>query len=157
METATEQKQEHKKALKYMQLAQYNANLFSKDPHCKVGAILLNEDFTTILACGINGMPRKMNDNNQERWKKPTKYQYVCHAEANAVANAARKGMPLDGAVAAVTKFPCSMCTRLLIQAGIKTIFTPEPNYDSHVWGNDAKVAEEMLDEVGIKVVKLAI
>lgn len=143
----------HEKAVKYIKLAKYNADLFSKDPDSKVGAILLNADFSTILSCGINGFPRKLNDTNSNRWKRPQKYQYVCHAEANAVANAARTGTPLDGSVAAVTKFPCSVCTRLLIQAGIKTIYTPLPDYDSPVWGEDAKISKEMLEEVGIDIV----
>lgn len=143
------------KALKYIKLAKYNAELFSKDPHTKVGAILLTEDFGTILACGVNGMPRNMADDNMARWERPEKYNYVCHAEANAVANAARTGTPLNRSVAAVTKFPCSTCTRLLIQAGVRTIYTPTPDYNSDVWGKDAEIAEEMLSEVGVAVVKL--
>jgi deoxycytidylate deaminase len=51
-----------------MKLAQYNADLFSKDPHTKVGTIILSNDFSRILTTGINGFPRKVNDNIPERW-----------------------------------------------------------------------------------------
>jgi dCMP deaminase len=142
------------KALKYIRLAQTNADLFSKDPRTKVGAIVLADDFSCIKSCGINGLPRKMDDACEARWRRPTKYDYVCHAEANAVANAARTGAALDGSVIAVTKFPCSMCARLLIQAGIRRVYTPTPDYGSETWGEDARVSEEMFGEVGIEVVR---
>lgn len=145
---------EFEKAKKYIQLAKFNADLFSKDKHTKVGAIILAADFTQILATGINGFPRKMNDQKESRWERPTKYQYVCHAEANAVANAAMTGTSVKDSVIAVTKFPCSSCTKLLIQAGIKKIYTPLPNYESEQWGEDSKISEEMLKEVGIEVIK---
>jgi dCMP deaminase len=146
---------ELEKARKYLKLAQYNADLFSKDPDCKVGSIILTEDFSRVLSTGINGMPRKMNDDNQERWKKPIKYSFIQHSEANSVSNAARTGTPIDSSVIVVTKFPCSTCTKLLIQAGIKKIYTVAPNYESEVWGDDARISEEMLNEVGIETIIL--
>ena len=145
---------ELEKAGKYLKLAQYNADLFSKDPHCKVGSIILTDDFSRILTTGINGFVRKMNDDNLERWERPTKYVHISHAESNAVANCARTGTPTDNSIIVVTKFPCSTCTKLLIQAGIKKIYTITPDYYSDKWGNDAKISEEMLNEVGIEVVK---
>jgi dCMP deaminase len=141
------------KAKKYIQLAKYNAELFSKDPDTKVGCIILTEDFSRQLTTGINGFPRHMNDNDSTRWKRPTKYFYVCHAESNAIANAARTCTPLDNSVIAVTKFPCSTCAKMLIQAGIKKIYTIEPNFDNQTWGDDAKISKEMFTEVGVDVV----
>lgn len=143
---------ENIKAIKYIKLAQYNAHLFSKDPDTKVGCVILTKDFSRILSTGVNGMPRHMNDEDQERWKRPTKYSYVCHSEANAVANAARTGTPLDDSVICVTKFPCSTCAKLLIQAGISKVYTIRPDHSSQTWGEDAKISEEMFNEVGINV-----
>lgn len=142
------------KAEKYIQLSHYNAHLFSKDPHTKVGAYALTADFSRVLATGINGQVRGSDDANTARWQKPAKYKYVQHSEANVVANAARTGTPLDNAVITVTKFPCSTCTKLLVQAGIKKIYTIEPDYTSLVWGDDAKISEEILEEAGIPVIK---
>lgn len=140
------------KAKRYFELAQFNANLFSKDPHTKVGAIFLSNDFSRILSTGINGFPRGLDDNNEKRWERPLKYSFVCHAESNGIANAARTGTPLDSAIVVTTKFPCSTCSKLLIQAGITEIYCPEPNHDEKVWGNDAIISLEMLKEVSIKI-----
>lgn len=142
------------KALKYLQLARFNAVLFSKDPDTKVGAIALDDTFSRVLSMGINGMPRKLNDENKERWTRPTKYKWVVHSEQNMIANAARTGTPLDGAVMVVTKYPCSTCTKSIIQAGIKKIYTITPDYSDPVWGDDARVSEEMLEEAGVVVIK---
>lgn len=44
------------------------------------------------------------------------------HAEANALAHAARFGISLEGATAYVTIRPCAGCMRLLIQAGVERV-----------------------------------
>jgi dCMP deaminase len=142
------------KAQKYMQLAKYNAELFSKDPNTKVGAIILPQDFSRILTTGINGFPRKFGDVS-ERWQKPQKYTWVAHAEVNAVCNAARTGIPLDNSVAVITMFPCSNCTKTLIQAGIKKIYVPSPDFSDPKWGEDFKISKTMLDEVGVDIMIL--
>jgi dCMP deaminase len=45
------------------------------------------------------------------------------HAEANAVAQAARHGINLEGAHAYVTVRPCWNCTKLLANAGVRVIY----------------------------------
>lgn len=143
---------EIEKATKYIKLAKYKAELFSKDPHTKVGAIALPPDFSRVLSTGVNGFVRHMDDSNQERWQRPQKYAFVQHAESNLVANAARTGTPLDGAVVAVTKFPCSTCTKLLIQAGVSKVYAIRPDYENKTWGDDARVSEAIMREVGIEI-----
>lgn len=143
------------KASKYLKLARYNAELFSKDPHTKVGCIILTENFSQILSTGINGFPRKLKDDIPERLDKINKLNYMSHSEANAVANAAKSGTSIDNSVIVITKFPCSTCSKLLIQSGIKKIYTVRPDYNSTTWGNDAKISEEMLNEVNIEVIFL--
>ena len=44
------------------------------------------------------------------------------HAEANAIAQAARFGISIDGGTLYVKLFPCLDCTKLLINAGIKKV-----------------------------------
>ena len=66
------------------------------------------------------------------------------HAEANAVAQAARHGVPLDGATAHVTCQPCAACARLLVQAGISRIVWAE--------GYPAPDAIKVLEESGFAV-----
>lgn len=52
------------------------------------------------------------------------------HAEANAIARAAKMGIPLDGSTLFVTLAPCYVCLKLLANAGIKHIFY-EYRYES--------------------------
>lgn len=44
------------------------------------------------------------------------------HAEANAIAWAAREGIRLDGAELHVTHSPCPVCARLIVQAGVRKV-----------------------------------
>jgi dCMP deaminase len=141
------------KAKKYLMLAKYNAQLFSKDPHTQVGCILLPEDFSRILSTGINGFPRKILDNvDSPRWERPNKYTWIAHAEVNAICNCARTGVSTDKAVAVITMFPCINCTKTLIQAGISKIYVPIPDFTNEKWGEEFMVSLYMLEEVGIEV-----
>ncbi|SER76539.1 dCMP deaminase [Isobaculum melis] len=44
------------------------------------------------------------------------------HAEMNAILQCAKFGVPTEGAEIYVTHFPCLQCTKMILQAGIKTI-----------------------------------
>ena len=143
------------KAHKYFELAKFNAELFSKDPHTKVGALVMKPDFSCILSTGINGLPRKVDDENPSRWERPTKYSYVAHAEINAICNAARSGTPIDGASVIITMFSCCECCKALIQSGIKKVYAPEPDLSHHTWGESFKASLEMFREAGVEIVWL--
>lgn len=69
----------------------------------------------------------------------------MSHSEANAVANVAKSGTSIDNSVIVITKFSCSTCSKLLIQSGIKKIYTILPDYTSITLGLDGKISEEML------------
>ena len=140
------------KAIKFMQLANYTANLFSKDSDKKVGAILLAPESLQVLSMGYNGMPRKIDESKSCRWERPLKYKYVEHAERNAIYNACRHGTPLKGSIAVVTMFPCCDCARALIQAGIRNLVTIKPDLNHPRWGEDFKISLEMFEEVGIDI-----
>ncbi len=66
------------------------------------------------------------------------KYNYcrASHAEANAVARAARLGISLDGATCFVTLAPCYVCLKLLAGAGVRRIYY-ELGYESVNEGRD--------------------
>lgn len=140
------------KAHKYFKLAEYQAELFSKDPVTKVGALFLAPDSYQILTLGYNGFPRKINETDSKRWERPQKYMYVSHAEANCVANACRHGTPLENSIAIVTLFPCTNCAKLMIQAGISTLVTKEPDMNHPRWGQEFQYSKEMLDEANVKI-----
>lgn len=140
------------KLIKFLKLASYMAELFSKDPSRKVGAITVEPNTLQIKSIGYNGLPRKIKD-TPERWTKPLKYNYVVHAEANMICNASLNGISLSDSILFVTMFPCNECAKLIIQSGIKTIVTKSPNLLDDKWGNSFKISIEMFEELGIKVI----
>lgn len=140
------------KAAKYLKLAEYQAELFSKDPSTKVAAIVLCPESLQVLSTGYNGLPRKINE-LAERWQRPAKYNYVVHAEANAICNAAAHGVRLKGGIVVVTMFPCNDCAKLMIQSGINTVVCREPDLDDPVWGHKFAVSRELLQEAGINFI----
>jgi dCMP deaminase len=143
---------ELERAYDYLRIAQNNADEYSSDPHTKVGSIILTPDLSKILTSGVNGYPKKLNVNIHERLDKVKKLKYICHSEANAICDAASKGVALKNSVIVITKFPCSTCTKLLIQSGIKKIFTVAPDFESKTWGADARISQEILKESNIEI-----
>ena len=104
----------------------------SKDPNTQVGCVLVSPDQRRI-AIGYNGFAAGIKEND-ERWSRPTKYDYVIHAEENSLINRGTENVV--GWTAYLTMPPCHHCTSKLIQAGIKrVIWLKDPsstafNYD---------------------------
>src|SRR5678816_3286831 len=69
---------------------------WSKDRSTKVGCVIVGPS-REIRSTGYNGFPRGVNDDVDERHARPMKYAYCEHAERNAIYNAARVGIPLEG------------------------------------------------------------
>lgn len=67
------------------------------------------------------------------------------HAEQSAVVQAAMYGVPIQGATIYSTHQPCSACTKILINAGIKRIV--------YQHGYPDKLAEQLVAEAGIEYV----
>jgi dCMP deaminase len=105
----------------------------SKDPKCPVGAVIVSQD-NVILSTGFNGLARGVHDDEQTLLDAAEKLRVICHAEDNAIVNAARVGgRPLQDTTIYVTKFPCLACCNAIIQAGIKRIYT----HDDSFWHDD--------------------
>jgi dCMP deaminase len=64
------------------------------------------------------------------------------HAEQNAVVQAAKYGISIDGASIFVTNQPCILCAKILINAGIKEIVF-EGDYPD-------ELSRTMLEEAGV-------
>jgi dCMP deaminase len=86
----------------------------SKDPRCAVGAVIVSSE-NLILSTGFNGLARKLYDDERLLADAEEKLKIICHAEANAVFNAARIGVALQGTSIYVTKFPCLACCNAII------------------------------------------
>lgn len=120
----------------------------------QVGAVLVKDK--RILSTGYNGAPRncshctdigclrqKLNIPSGERHE-------LCralHAEQNAIAQAAEHGISVQGATIYVTAQPCSMCAKILINAGISHIIYQGEYPD--------KLSLELLNESGIQLTAL--
>lgn len=120
----------------------------SKDPSTQVGACVVNQD-KRIIGIGYNGFPRGCSD-DVFPWGKGNanellnKYQYVVHAEANAILNSS--GNIKDSTVY-VTLFPCNECAKLLIQSGVKHIVYMT---DIHSGTVSNIASKKMLDAAGV-------
>lgn len=93
----------------------------SKDRSTKVGCVIVGPN-NEVRTTGYNGFCRGVNDDIDSRHDRPEKYFWTEHAERNAIYNAARNGIPLEGCTAYTTLVPCADCTRALIQSGVKSI-----------------------------------
>lgn len=122
----------------------------SKDPVTQVGCVLVDMHQNS-RATGYNGLARKVQDLPERYSDRDLKLLMLVHAEANAVAAAARAGVALYGATALVTKPPCCQCAALFIQAGICRVICPPIDQESR-WYKQQVLAVGMLQEAGVKV-----
>lgn len=127
----------------------------SKDASSKVGAVILGPD-REIRSTGWNGAPRGSRaDEDPERMERPEKYQWVSHAEMNAIAQAAKVGTPLNTCVMVVTHPPCMICARLIVQAGITMVVYRKPSEEFAArWAEDMTRARRLFAECGVRVVE---
>lgn len=116
-----------------------------------VGAILVKNK--RILATGYNGAPAGIRHCEETGCIRrdsgvPSGQRHeLCrglHAEQNAIIQAAYHGVSICGSTLYCTNKPCIICSKMLINAGIKEIIYGE--------GYDDPLADEMLTEAGIKV-----
>jgi dCMP deaminase len=90
-----------------------------------IGAVIVRDK--TILSTGYNGSIRGLShcDDVGHLWDDEEKKAHcirTVHAEANAIAQAAKNGVNLSDAEIYITAFPCWTCFKLLANAGIKKI-----------------------------------
>lgn len=121
---------------------------WSRDPRRKVGCIIVDSD-NNQLSGGYNGFPRGIADDDRLN-NRDLKNKIVVHAEANAIAGAARNGHSIKNATAYITHNPCTQCACLLIQAGIqRVVFEIQKGY-SMDWTPDFELAVSLLKEAGV-------
>lgn len=123
----------------------------SKDPRYKIGAVIFDTD-SNIVSTGYNGAPRNVKD-LPERYQKPAKQFYIAHAEENAIAQAARRGVStLNCAMLIWGKTPCANCARMIIQAGIKSVLFKTEDIRLSSYFQSFEAALQMFKEAGIHV-----
>ncbi len=108
-----------------------------------------------ILATGYSGSPSGIAHCDEvghliktvidEDGTKSEHCMRTVHAEQNAICQAAKKGISIEGATIYIRMTPCRTCAMLLINCGIKRVYC-ERKYHAGL------ESEEMLKKVGIKV-----
>jgi len=119
-----------------------------------VGAILVKDK--RILATGYNGAPAGLKHCEEtgclrETQSVPSGMRHeLCrglHAEQNAIIQAACYGISISGSTLYCTNKPCIICSKMVINAGIQTVFYQD--------GYDDPLADKMLTEAGVQMVRL--
>ncbi|MGD9019314.1 MAG: cytidine/deoxycytidylate deaminase family protein [Desulfuromonadales bacterium] len=121
----------------------------------QVGAVMVKEK--NILATGYNGTPSGIKHCDvtgclREQLNVPSGERHeLCrglHAEQNAIIQAARHGVNISGSILYCTNSPCIICTKMLINAGIRKVVYLE--------GYSDNLSVAMLDEAGIEALSFA-
>ena len=118
-----------------------------------VGAIIVKDK--RLLSTGYNGAPSHIRHCREvgcmrEQLKVPSGQRHeLCrgiHAEQNAIIQAAYHGVSIKGATLYCTTQPCSICAKMIINAGIKTIY--------YKTGYADQMSSEMFQEAGVTVIQ---
>ncbi len=117
----------------------------------QVGAVIVKD--SQILSTGYNGAPKKLPHCEdvgcirEELGVKPGERHELCrglHAEQNAIIQAAFHGVSVNNAKIYCTTRPCSICTKMLINAGIDEIIYIEEYED--------ELAAQLAEEAGLSL-----
>lgn len=86
-----------------------------------VGAVITKNKI--ILSTGYNGAPRGLPHCDDVGHEIVAGHCIrTIHAEANAIAQAARNGASIEGAMIYLTVSPCYDCFKIMVNAGIKEV-----------------------------------
>jgi dCMP deaminase len=110
-----------------------------------VGAVIVRDK--SILATGYNGSVRGLGHCDDDgHLMEDGHCVRTVHAEANAIVQAARNGMRIDGASITVTASPCWGCFRLIANAGIVRIVFGEFYRDQKIFDVSQRLGIELVD-----------
>jgi len=90
----------------------------SKDSRLKVGALLLKDG--RVVSTGYNG---QLSGEPHSPVMQNSHDISTIHAEMNIICFCAKNNISTNNTTLFVTHTPCQICTKLLIQAGIKEVF----------------------------------
>ncbi len=119
-----------------------------------VGAVIVKDK--RILSTGYNGAPSGVRHCIEtgclrEQLKVPSGQRHeLCrgiHAEQNAIIQAAYHGVSIKGATLYCTNLPCSICSKMIINAGIRRILYQAGYADD--------MSREMFGEAGVEVIQI--
>ena len=121
----------------------------------QVGSVIVRDK--QIISTGYNGAPVGIKSCEEKGYCMRDKLSiasgtraemcFSAHSEQNAIVQAAKLGISLNGATIYVTHRPCTICTKLLINAGIKRIV--------YACGYPDEFAVKILSQSEVEIVEL--
>lgn len=121
----------------------------------QVGSVIVRDK--RIISTGYNGAPAGILSCEEKGYCMRDKLGiasgtraemcFSAHSEQNALVQAAKLGISVNGATIYVTHRPCTICTKLLINAGIKRIV--------YAYGYPDEFAVRILQQSDIEIMQL--
>jgi len=109
-----------------------------------VGSLIVRDK--TILSTGYNGSIRGMpHCDDFGHMMENDHCVATIHAESNAVLQAAKNGVMIDGSEIYITASPCWPCFKMLVNAGIKKIYYGEFYRDERIFDVAKKLGIELV------------
>lgn len=121
----------------------------------QVGAVVVKDNM--VLTTGYNGAPRGLAHASEvgclrDQLGVPSGQRHeLCrglHAEQNAIIQAARHGIRIEGAMLYCTTFPCAICLKMIINSGLTSVV--------YELGYADALSQRIIDEASFPVVQFA-
>lgn len=115
----------------------------SPSERLKVGSIIVKEN--RVISSGYNGFPAGaphtsiMQDGHEMN---------TIHSEQNAISDAAKRGVAIDGATIYITHFPCIHCAKYILSSGIRNVIYLDD------YRNNSLVIE-LFQQSGVSITKM--
>lgn len=130
------------KVIDYLKRAQEYADKESGCCKVAVGALLvpskykvsiLGANISLPVSCRVKGCRRvDLYGEDSKNHRLPSDCRAL-HSEVSAITEAAKAGIPTNGATMYVTRYPCEACARTIVNAGISTVY----------YGREQKISQE--------------
>lgn len=135
----------HKRFLEMAKLV----STWSKDPSTKVGAVIVDKN-RRIISTGYNGFAVGVDDCEERLIDRTLKYPLTLHAEENAMSFAKQN---LEGCKLYVCGLPpCAHCASLIIQSGIKEVYTYTMKEENERWKESFGLTKKIFEEAGVNL-----
>lgn len=122
----------------------------SHDIHTQHGCVITDQNHR-ILSVGYNGFPKGLDDEKLPT-SRPDKYQWMIHAERNALSNCVIRP---DNGVAYVTGQSCNDCIMALWQEGITDVYMIDDHGTKLFDDNAKKRFDTFIQMSGMKIFKI--
>jgi dCMP deaminase len=119
----------------------------SHDIHTQHGCVITDTNHR-ILGVGYNGFPKSMDDSILPL-TRPEKYDWMIHAERNALSNCVVRP---DNGIAYVTGQCCNDCVMALWQEGITHIVMANSHGTHKFDENQQKIFDQFVQLSGLKI-----